>query len=82
MPLKKTSDPSREQEPGRVPAVADQPSRDQSRSRDRVRARQDRIAERIGAATEELASGIAEGAAAAEELRRAMSQIASGAEEC
>jgi methyl-accepting chemotaxis protein len=41
----------------------------------------DRLAERIAAATEELASGIAEASAAAEELRRSMEQIASGAEE-
>src|ERR1700754_1667163 len=43
--------------------------------------RQDKIEERITAATEELASGITEAAAASEELRRAMEQIASGAEE-
>jgi methyl-accepting chemotaxis protein len=41
----------------------------------------DKIAERIAAATEELASGLAEASAAAEELRRSMEQIASGAEE-
>ncbi|GGD08835.1 methyl-accepting chemotaxis protein [Aureimonas glaciei] len=38
-------------------------------------------AERIGAATEELASGLTEAAGAAEELRRALEQIASAAEE-
>ena len=43
--------------------------------------RQQKAAERIGAATEELASGVAEAASAAEELRRALEQIASGAEE-
>jgi methyl-accepting chemotaxis protein len=42
---------------------------------------QDRISERLAAATEELASGLTEAAAAAEELRRAMEQIASGASE-
>jgi methyl-accepting chemotaxis protein len=42
---------------------------------------QDAVAERIAAATEELASGLSEAAAAAEELRRAMEQIAAGAEE-
>ncbi|WP_210528129.1 methyl-accepting chemotaxis protein [Rubellimicrobium arenae] len=51
------------------------------RTRERARARQQKIAERVGAATEELASGIAEAAAAAEELRRAMTQIAAGAED-
>lgn len=38
-------------------------------------------AERVAAATMELASGLAESAAAAEELRRTLEQIASGAEE-
>jgi len=45
-------------------------------------ARQQKAAERIAAATSELASGIAEGSAASEELRRAMDpriQIAAGA---
>ena len=43
--------------------------------------RRQKIEERIGAASEELASGISQAASAAEELRRAMEQIASGAEE-
>ncbi|MBC7152110.1 MAG: methyl-accepting chemotaxis protein [Rhizobium sp.] len=51
------------------------------RSQDRSRVRQQKAAERIGAATEELATGVGEAAAAAEELRRALEQIASGAEE-
>lgn len=51
------------------------------RSQDRSRIRQHKAAERIGAATEELATGVSEAAAAAEELRRALEQIASGAEE-
>jgi methyl-accepting chemotaxis protein len=42
---------------------------------------QDRVSERLAAATEELASGLTEASAAAEELRRAMEQIASGASE-
>jgi methyl-accepting chemotaxis protein len=41
----------------------------------------DKVAERLAAATEELASGLVQAAAAAEELRRSMEQIASGAEE-
>ncbi len=53
----------------------------QRRTLERVRARQQKAAERIGAATEELASGVAEASSAAEELRRAMEQIATGAEE-
>src|SRR4051812_36869466 len=47
----------------------------------RVRARQQKAAERIGAASEELASGVTEASSAAEELRRSMEQIATGAEE-
>ncbi len=43
--------------------------------------RNQKIEERIAAASEELASGISQAASAAEELRRAMEQIASGAEE-
>ena len=43
--------------------------------------RQQKIEERIAAATEQLAAGITEAASAAEELRRSMEQIASGAEE-
>jgi methyl-accepting chemotaxis protein len=43
--------------------------------------RQQKIEERIAAATDELSAGITEAAAAAEELRRSMEQIASGAEE-
>lgn len=42
---------------------------------------QDKLSERIAAATEELAAGLAEASAAAEQLRRAMEQIAAGAEE-
>lgn len=53
----------------------------QRRTLERVRARQQKAAERIGAATEELASGVAEASSAAEELRRSMEQIATGAEE-
>ena len=41
----------------------------------------DKLSERLAAATEELASGLSEASAAAEELRRAMEQIASGASE-
>src|SRR5690349_14407965 len=42
---------------------------------------QDKLSERIAAATEELAAGLAEASAAAEQLRRSMEQIAAGAEE-
>ncbi len=43
--------------------------------------RREKAAERIAAATEELAAGLIEAAAAAAQLRRAMEQIAAGAEE-
>jgi methyl-accepting chemotaxis protein len=45
------------------------------------RAGADVVSERIAAATEELASGLAEAAAATKELGRSMEQIAAGAEE-
>lgn len=51
------------------------------KSRSSVATQGDKVAERIAAATEELASGLAEASAAAEELRRSMEQIASGAEQ-
>jgi hypothetical protein len=47
----------------------------------RTFARQQKAAERIAAATSELASGITEASAAATEMRKASDQIASGAEE-
>ena len=53
----------------------------QQRARERSRARHQKVAERIAAATEELASGVSEAAAASNQLRKAMEQIASGAEE-
>ncbi|HEV7321810.1 MAG TPA: methyl-accepting chemotaxis protein [Ensifer sp.] len=51
------------------------------RSHERARARQQKVAERIGAATEELASGMLEAAAAAQQLRQALEQISAGAGE-
>ncbi len=57
-------------------------SRSVTRPRASVKGRAgDKVSERLAAATEELASGLAEASAAAEELRRAMEEIASGAEE-
>ncbi len=50
-----------------VPAV-DREKIAQRRARDRSRLKQEKAAERIGAATEELAAGITEAAAAAEEF--------------
>ncbi|MGS0984734.1 methyl-accepting chemotaxis protein [Burkholderia glumae] len=51
------------------------------RKRARTLAKQQQAAERIAAATTQLASGINEAASAAEELKRAADQIATGAEE-
>ena len=56
-------------------------SRGKTRRLPAAGARNQKIEERIAAASEELASGINQAASAAEELRRAMEQIASGAEE-
>jgi methyl-accepting chemotaxis protein len=41
----------------------------------------EKVSERVAAATEELASGLAQASAAAEELRRSMEQISAGADE-
>jgi methyl-accepting chemotaxis protein len=51
------------------------------RTRARTYARQQKIAERIAAASTEMASATTEAASAAEELRRGMEQISSGAQE-
>jgi methyl-accepting chemotaxis protein len=51
------------------------------RRRARTFARQQKIAERVAAATSQMASGISESASAATQLRRSMEQIATGAEE-
>jgi methyl-accepting chemotaxis protein len=60
------------------PAIAQRRRFSQPNVSDR---RQQKIEERIAAATEQLSAGITEAASAAEELRRSMEQIASGAEE-
>ena len=68
--------------PSRPPARPSARNGQQNGATRRASARpQDKVSERLAAATEELASGLAEAAAAAEELRRAMEQIASGASE-
>ena len=51
------------------------------RARARTFARQQKIAERIAAASTEIASSTSEAASAAEELRRSMEQIAGGAQQ-
>ena len=61
--------------------VAAAPAVDQQRRRQRTFGRQQKAAERIASATTQVASGIAEAAAACEELSKAMEQIATGADE-
>ena len=63
--------------PPRSPAAAAKGRRTFASGDDRNR----KIEERIGAASQELASGITQAVSAGEELRRAMEQISSGAEE-
>jgi methyl-accepting chemotaxis protein len=75
-PVKPTAQPDRGD-----PAGVSEPSFRAKPRRQQPISRQAQASERIAAATEELASGLAESAAAAEELRRAMQQIASGADE-
>lgn len=64
-------------------AASPLPQRGISRHREqnRTRARQEKAAERIGAATEELVAGIAEAASAADALGRSLVIIAGSAEE-
>jgi methyl-accepting chemotaxis protein len=69
--------PSSSQSPSQSPL----PHANPQRARARTYARQQKIAERIAAASTEIASSTSEAASAAEELRRAMEQIASGAHE-
>ena len=64
-----------------IPAAPPRASVAHRRAQDRSRARREKAAERIGAATEELAAGVTEAAAAAEELRRSLEQIAAAAEQ-
>jgi methyl-accepting chemotaxis protein len=63
-----------------VPAATSAVAEAQKRKA-RTFARQQKVAERVAAATSQLASGITEGASAAEEMRKGAEQIASGAEE-
>ena len=63
--------------PVAAPAIATSTSRAQQRAAPTT----DTVAERIGSASQELASGLTEAASAAAELQRAMDQISTGAEE-
>jgi methyl-accepting chemotaxis protein len=82
MPLVKTSKITQAGRKQTAPPDALRPAKPNGgRPRSSAATQGDKIAERIAAATEELASGLAEASAAAEELRRSMEQIATGAEE-
>ncbi|WP_337271229.1 methyl-accepting chemotaxis protein [Oryzifoliimicrobium ureilyticus] len=67
--------------PTRVGNASTSRDADQQRKRARTLAKQQQAAERIAAATAEIAAGINEAASAAEELKRASDQIAAGATE-
>jgi methyl-accepting chemotaxis protein len=72
---------SRTTHPNADGAASNNAAAEVEKRRARNVARQQKAAERISAATSQLAAGIAEGSAASEELRRSMDQIAAGAEE-
>jgi len=63
------------------PVTAVEKTASSRRAQDRSRLRQQKAAERIATASDELASGVAQAASAADELNRTLEQIASGAEE-
>ncbi|MCD7108044.1 methyl-accepting chemotaxis protein [Rhizobium sp. DKSPLA3] len=67
--------------PTRAGSASTSRDADQQRKRARTLAKQQQAAERIAAATAEIAAGINEAASAAEELKRASDQIAAGATE-
>lgn len=77
--VKKTALSDKKSSGRQVPSAATEaPAKTRVR---RVTARNQTASERIAAATQELAGGLAEAAGAAEELRRALEQISAGAEE-
>jgi methyl-accepting chemotaxis protein len=73
----------RRDEPGHTSNGADRSAgqAEVQRKRARTFARQQKVAERVAAATAEMASAISESASAAQELSKSMEQIAAGAEE-
>jgi methyl-accepting chemotaxis protein len=78
--VKKSISPATAPEGGKTTALSAREAEAQ-RKKARTLAKQQQAAERIAAATSQLASGINEAASAAEELKRASDQIAAGAEE-
>jgi len=85
MPLTKRAQvvPGRREDLGHVANGIDRSAgqAEVQRKRARTFARQQKVAERVAAATAEMASAISESASAAQELSKSMEQIASGAEE-
>ena len=75
--------PGRRDELGHTPNGIDRSAgqAEVQRKRARTFARQQKVAERVAAATAEMASAISESASAAQELSKSMEQIAAGAEE-
>ena len=85
MALVKTTELAAKRTAGRTtnpqPEPAGEKTASSRRAHDRSRLRQQKAAERIATASDELASGVSQAASAAEELNRSLEQIASGAEE-
>jgi methyl-accepting chemotaxis protein len=79
MALVKTSKIFDGSEPSRAKSAA--PTSSAAPRPTRTALSQDKVSERIATATDELAAGLTEASAAAEQLRRSMEQIATGAEE-
>lgn len=79
--IKKPSNASNAAVPSRSTSASSSHDSDAQRKKARTFAKQQQAAERIAAATGQLASGVNEAASAAEELKRAADQIAAGAEE-
>jgi methyl-accepting chemotaxis protein len=86
MKLVKTSKIASDAAKGAAPREPAQPAAAPSSATSRARkspteSKQETLAERVASATEELASGLVQASAAAQELDKSMAQIASGAEE-
>lgn len=85
MALVKTTELAAKRSAGKTIAPVSEPAPEKTvssrRAQDRSRLRQQKVAERIATASDELASGVSQAASAAEELNRSLEQIASGAEE-
>ncbi|WP_457584529.1 methyl-accepting chemotaxis protein [Ensifer canadensis] len=85
MALVKTTELAAKRNPGKATTPQTEPAAERPtssrRAQDRSRLRQQKAAERIATASDELAIGVSQAHSAAEELNRSIEQIASGAEE-